>query len=58
MIIISQQEPSLKLVEKLEKRGRREEYEGVLIEEYSQLDAIEKEPEPGSKGTTCLIMLL
>ena len=39
-----------KLVEKLEKRGRREEYEGVLIEEYSQLDAIEKEPEPESKG--------
>ena len=39
-----------KLVQKLEKCGRREEYEGVLIEEYFQLDAIEKEPELESKG--------
>ena len=39
-----------KLVEKLENHGRREEYEGVLIEEYSRLDVIEKEPEPESKG--------
>ena len=38
------------LCQRLKKNGEIDAYRNVLIEEYSQLEAIEKEPEPQQKG--------
>jgi len=38
------------LLNKLERQGKRKEYDSVLMSEYTKLDAIEKELEPGTPG--------
>ena len=38
------------LVQQLQRKGKRQEYDRVLLEEYAQLDAIEKEEHPEEPG--------
>ena len=38
------------LVDRLERKGERAQYDSVLIQEYSSLNAIEQEPKPESPG--------
>ena len=38
------------LADKLERLGQRQEYEDIIMKEYSELDAIELEPEPSKEG--------
>ena len=37
-------------VERFEKKERPEEYKGVLIKDYGELDAIEEDPDPSETG--------